>query len=90
MAKPRRAKSNAAALEITLSSLTANGRLEQVDAAAIQALRAMATELDRTPGKASLWREYAAAMERLRADDTSSEDIDKLLKGLSAEVRDPA
>ena len=85
-----RARSNVRALEKTLSALAEMGHFEDVDAATIHAARAIAAELDRDPGKASLWREYQIALRGLRKDDSGAGDLDELFKDLRAPVRDPA
>jgi hypothetical protein len=87
--KPRKT-SNTRALEVTLTELALIGRLERIDSAHVQAARSMAAELDLHPGRASLWREYHVAIERLRADDAGSDELDDLLEELSTEVRNSA
>lgn len=89
MATPRKSRSNVRALERTLSALQEMGYFEEVDAADVHAARAIAAELDRDPGKASLWREYQVALRRLRKDDASgSGELDAFLKDLQSPVRD--
>jgi len=48
---------NGGQVEQTLKELRRLGRLEKVDAAAVQALRSMAHALDADPSRAALWRE---------------------------------
>ncbi len=72
----------------TLAALRAVGRLEQVDAAAVQALRSMAFALDADPSNAALWRQYREALRELTADDDHG-TTDDALAGLFAEMGDP-
>ena len=58
-------------LEQTLRELRRLGRIEKVDAAAVQALRSMASALDGDPSNAALWRQYREALRELTADDTA-------------------
>lgn len=82
---------NAAAIEVTLSALERMGRLEDVDAARVQALRSMAAALDEHPFNSQMWREYREAIAGLTADDSSRDgSIDDLLDELSTSVRDKA
>lgn len=81
---------NSKAIELTLAELTRMGRLEQVDAASVQALRSMAEVLDLNPFNSQMWREYREAIGGLVADDGASDSIDDLLDELSAPVRDKA
>ena len=84
--KPARSSSNSAALEKTIRALARSGRLEAVDSAVMQAARSMARELDAHPGKAMLWREYQAAIERLRGPDTGGAELKLLFDELSSDV----
>lgn len=71
---------NAQALEKTLTCLSDTGKVEDVDAAAVQALRSMAAALDEDPTKAALWREYLDALSEVRrADDTANSGLDDAL-----------
>lgn len=73
---------NRGQLEQTLKELRRLGRLEKIDAAAVQALRSMACALDADPSNAALWKQYREALRELRADDdrTSLDDaLDELL-----------
>lgn len=79
---------NAAALEKTLAQLRDLGRLEQIDAARVAMIRSMASALDEEPFRASLWKEYRAALRELMADDSSS-TVDDALAGLFADVGNP-
>jgi hypothetical protein len=82
---------NAAAINVTLGELKRMGRLEQVDAARVQALRSMAVALDQNPFNSQMWREYREAIEGLTADDgDSGSSVDDLINELSAPVRDKA
>lgn len=65
------------------------GRLEQIDAARIQALRSMADVLDRRPESPQMWREYRGALEELIAHDEDA-DLTELLAGLQPDPRDGA
>jgi len=58
-------------LEQTLKELRRLGRIEKIDAAAVQALRSMAFALDADPANAALWRQYREALRELTADDTA-------------------
>jgi hypothetical protein len=60
---------NGGQLEQTLKELRRLGRIEKVDAAAVQALRSMAVALDEDPSAAALWRQYREALKELTADD---------------------
>lgn len=80
---------NVAAIEVTLAALEQMGRLEDIDAARVQALRSMAAALDEHPFNSQMWREYREAIAGLTADDSSRGDsIDDLLDELSSSVRD--
>lgn len=82
---------NAAAIEITLAALKRAGRLEDVDAALVQALRSIAAALDVHPFNSQMWREYREAIAGLTADDSDRDSsIDDLLDELSTSVRDKA
>jgi Spy/CpxP family protein refolding chaperone len=78
---------NSGQLERTLRELRRLGRIENVDAAAVQALRSMARALDEDPSRAALWRQYREALKELTADD-SDRSADEALAELFAEVRD--
>ena len=79
---------NGGQVDQTLRELRRLGRLEKIDAAAVQMLRSMAHALDADPGNAALWRQYREALRELAADDGSG-SVDAALAGLFAEVRDP-
>lgn len=81
------AKTNAQALEETLSILSNTKRIEDVDAAAVQALRSMAWALDEDPSKAALWREYLNALAEVRRAD---DDADGGLNDALAQIRSAA
>lgn len=78
---------NGGQIEQTLKALRGMGRLEKVDAAAVQALRSMARALDDNPQNAALWRQYREALRELTADDDNG-SVDEALAGLFTEVRD--
>lgn len=78
---------NRGQLEQTLKELRRLGRVEKIDAAAVQALRSMAYALDEDPSNAALWRQYREALRELTADDDHI-SIDDALDDLFAEVRD--
>ena len=80
---------NRGQLERTLAELRRLGRVEQVDAAAVQALRSMAGALDGDPSNAALWRQYREALRELTADDGAG-SADAALGALFAEVGDTA
>jgi hypothetical protein len=66
------------------------GRVENVDAARVQALKSMAAALDQNPFNSQMWREYREAIEGLAGNDGGSDSIDELLDELSSPVRDQA
>ena len=78
---------NRGQLEQTLKELRRLGRIEKVDAAAVQALRSMAFALDADPSIAALWRQYREALRELTADDPGG-TVDAALADLYTEVRD--
>jgi hypothetical protein len=80
---------NRGQLEQTLKELRRLGRIEKIDAAAVQALRSMAFALDGDPANAALWRQYREALRELTADDDDG-TADAALAGLFAEARDEA
>ena len=80
---------NRGQLEQTLKELRRLGRLEKIDAAAVQALRSMAAALDGDPGNAALWRQYREALRELTADDDSG-SVDAALADLFTEMGDQA
>jgi hypothetical protein len=73
--------------EQTLKELRRLGRIEKIDAAAVQMLRSMAAALDADPGNAALWRQYREALRELTADDDNG-SADEALAALFAEVGD--
>ena len=80
---------NRGQLEQTLKELRRLGRVEKVDAAAVQALRSMAFALDDDPANAALWKQYREALKELTADDDDSDSVGDALADLFAEVGDP-
>ncbi len=72
----------------TLAELRRMGRVEAVDAAAVQACRSMARQLDADPGNAGLWRQYREALRELTAVDDAGASFEEAVAALSAEVRD--
>lgn len=91
MARRRAPKTNVAAIEVTLAELGRMGRLEDVDAARVQALRSIAAALDENPFNSQMWREYREAIEGLTADDGNRDDsIEDLIDELSSSIRDPS
>ena len=80
---------NRGQLEQTLKELRRLGRIEKIDAAAVQAVRSMAAALDGDPGNAALWRQYREALRELTADDDNG-SVDSALADLFAEVGDQA
>lgn len=91
MARRRALKTNVAAIEVTLAELVRMGRLEDVDAARVQALRSIAAALDENPFNSQMWREYREAIEGLTADDGDRDDsIEDLIDELSSSIRDPS
>jgi hypothetical protein len=80
---------NSEAIEVTLHALGEAGRLEDIDAARVQALRSMAEALDEKPFNSQMWREYREALEGLTADDGDDGYLEALLHELSSPVLDP-
>jgi hypothetical protein len=78
---------NRGQLEQTLKELRRLGRIEKIDAAAVQALRSMAYALDADPANAALWRQYREALRELTADDDHG-NVAAALAELFAEVGD--
>jgi hypothetical protein len=78
---------NRGQLEQTLKEVRRLGRIEKIDAAAVQALRSMAAALDAEPGNAALWRQYREALRELTADDDGG-SIGDALADLFAEAGD--
>ena len=58
---------NANAIAKVIAALRSLGRLEDVDAAVVQAAQSLAEAVDAQPDNASLWREYRAAEAALRS-----------------------
>jgi hypothetical protein len=79
---------NAEAIEVTLHALGEAGRLEDIDAARVQALRSIAEALDEKPWNSQMWREYRESLEGLTADDADDGELAAILAELSAPVRD--
>jgi hypothetical protein len=81
---------NASAVEVTLTELERMGRLEEVDAAQVAALRSLAQAVDWWPDNAQLWRQYREALADLTHDDDDGE-LDELLAEIrgGSEVGDP-
>lgn len=75
---------NARAAEATLAELDRMGRLEDVDAARVQAIKSMARALDDNPFNSQMWREYREALEALSRDDS---DNDGALEAILEELR---
>ena len=82
--QPKRPETNVEAVEKTLAELERIGRLEDVDAARIQAVRTMAVSLDERPYNSQMFHEYLAALEGLTADGDSDGSVDELLRELSS------
>jgi cell fate (sporulation/competence/biofilm development) regulator YlbF (YheA/YmcA/DUF963 family) len=74
--------------EQTLKELRRLGRVEKIDAAAVQALRSMSAALDTDPFNAALWRQYREALRELTADDDAGSSFESAVGELFAEVRD--
>ena len=69
------------ALDETLDALIDLGRLDQVDAATVQALRSMAEALDLDPSNAALWGRYLGALDALmEADGDADSDLASALE----------
>ncbi len=58
------------------------GRIEKVDAAAVQMLRSMADSLDAKPFNSQMWKEYRETLGELTADGDGSDAIADLLTAL--------
>lgn len=89
LAQHRRAKhptaiTNVEAVEQTLQELRRLGRLEDIDAARVQAVRTMASSLDLKPFNSQMFHEYLAALEELTTDGDSDGSVEALLAELSA------
>ena len=82
--QPKQPASNVEAVEKTLAELDRMGRLEDVDAARVQAVRTMAASLDEKPFNSQMFHEYLAALEALTADGDSDDTVDDLLRELSS------
>jgi hypothetical protein len=80
---------NRGQLEQTLKELRRLGRIEKIDAAAVQALRSMAFALDADPSNAALWRQYREALRELTADDDCG-GVDAAIADLFTEMGDEA
>lgn len=78
---------NSGQFERTLRELRRMGRIENVDAAAVQAARSMARALDDGPSNAPLWKQYREALRELTADDDHG-SVAEALADLFPEVRD--
>lgn len=80
---------NLSAIDETVAALQSLGRLEDVDAATVEAARSLAVAVDEQPGNASLWREYQAAVRSLRevgADDGTGHDIDAIIAAIRGDA----
>jgi hypothetical protein len=72
---------NVEALTVTLGQLDKLGRLEDIDAAQVEALRSMAGALDLDPSNAALWGRYLGALDDLLgADDDADSGLASALK----------
>lgn len=80
--------SNVEAMESTLAALADAGRIDEVDAARVQALRSMAAALDERPFNSQMWREYRESLEGLVANDGDDGALEALLAELSTPVLD--
>jgi hypothetical protein len=82
-------QTNAEAVASTLAALQRMGRLEDIDAASVQAVKALSAAVDLDPMNASLWREYRAALKDLIEEkDAGIDEFEQLLAQLRAPVRD--
>lgn len=77
-------RDNRSELERTLEAVKRLGRVEDIDAARVQAVRSMALSLDYDPSNAALWRQYREAIKELTASGSSS--LDAELRGLFADT----
>lgn len=85
------AGSNRIAVDTTLKSLEASGKVGGVNEALVQLVRSLADAVDRDPQNASLWREYRGAVGdllKLGSDDTDA--FADLVTRLRTPVGDPA
>jgi len=81
---------NVRAADVTLAELRRMGRLEQIDAARVQALRSIAESLDLNPFNSQMWREYREALGELTRDDSDDDTVDGLYDQLSTQARNPS
>lgn len=80
---------NLTAARRTMNHLEDMGRLEEVDAAQVQAVLSIAHTLDLHPFNSQMWREYREALGELRADGDDDGGIEALLRELrESEVGD--
>ncbi len=79
---------NGGQIEQTLKELRRLGRLERVDAAAVQMVRSMARALDADPSNAALWRQYREAVGELTSDDDAGGSFEDAAAELYAEMGD--
>jgi len=61
--------------------------LTDMDAARVEAVRALARAVDADPFNASLWRQYREAVEVLMPDGGHSDELDELYRDLLTPVR---
>jgi hypothetical protein len=80
---------NRSAVEEMLTAMRQSGLLENIDAARVAMLQALADAVDMEPTNASLWREYRAAESSIRENTAhDQDDFQELLAALSSEVCD--
>lgn len=80
---------NYTAAVAVVESLTALGRIEDVDRAAVQAFLALARAVDTDPSSAALWAQYRASEETLRGLGVNATP-DPFERWMSGAVRDTA
>lgn len=78
----REPTTNAEAMERTISAL--GDRLEEVDAARIQALRSLADAVDLSPKSPGLWQQYREALGEVLS---VTEDDDQEVRNTLAKIR---
>lgn len=79
---------NRRAAERMLGALGVGGRLEPVDEARVEMVRALADAVDVDASNAQLWRQYRAAVEDLttRQEDDVDRDLEEALKAIRGEA----
>ena len=74
---------NEPAAEKFVATLRKRGWLEEIDEARIVGFVAMAAELDRDPGNASLWKAFWLLEKELRGTSTTDDEYDAISRELA-------